>query len=124
MRRASPDTDRFSGSSFFPNDLPVHAWIWFGLYATDGGLRAFTYVLEAFGRREIEILDAERAGARELRAFTSSMTSYVLECDQTFENGQTIGSSENDNHAVTLSEGAALSRMTLKIAYGNGTPAA
>lgn len=87
-------------------------------------MRAYTYGPEAFGHREIEVLDAEGADARELWAFISSTASYVLECDRTLEDGQTIGFSENDKHAVTLSEGAALPGMTLKIAYGNGIPAA
>ena len=119
-----PDFYRNAADALKNDALPVHAWVWFGLYATDGGLRAYTYGLEAFGHREIEVLDAEGADARELWAFISSMASYVLECDQVLEDGQTIGFSENDKHAVTLSEGAALPGMTLKIAYGNGMPAA
>lgn len=95
-----------------------------GIDANDGGLRAYTYGPEAFGHREIEVLDAEGADARELWAFISSTASYVLECGRTLEDGQTIGFSKNDKHAVTLSEGAALPGMTLKIAYGNGMPAA
>lgn len=119
-----PDFYRKAADSLRNDDLPVHAWVWFGLYATDGGLRAYTYGLEAFGHREIEVLNAEGADARELWAFISSMASYVLECGRTLEDGQTIGFSKNDKHAVTLSEGAVLPGMTLKIAYGNGMPAA
>lgn len=119
-----PDFYRKAADALKNDALPVHAWVWFGLYATDGGLRAYTYGLEAFGHREIEVLDAEGADARELWAFISSTASYVLECGRTLEDGQTIGFSENDKHAVTLSEGAALPGITLKIAYGNGMPAA
>ena len=119
-----PDFYRKAADALRNDDLPVHAWIWFGLYETDHVLGAYTYGLETFGRREIEVLNAEGADARELWAFISSLASYVLECDQMLEDGQTIGFSENDKHAVTLSEGAALPGMTLKIAYGNGMPAA
>lgn len=119
-----PDFYRKAADALRNDDLPVHAWIWFGLYETDRVLGAYTYGLETFGRREIEVLNAEGADARELWAFISSMASYVLECGRTLEDGQTIGFSKNDKHAVTLSEGAALPGMTLKIAYGNGMPAA
>lgn len=119
-----PDFYRKAADALRNDDLPVHAWIWFGLYETDHVLGAYTYGLETFGRREIEVLNAEGADARELWAFISSMASYVLECGRTLEDGQTIGFSKNDKHAVTLSEGAALPGMTLKIAYGNGMPAA
>lgn len=119
-----PDFYRKAADALRNDDLPVHAWIWFGLYETDHVLGAYTYGLETFGRREIEVLNAEGADARELWAFISSMASYVLECGRTLEDGQTIGFSKNDRHAVTLSEGAALPGMTLKIAYGNGMPAA
>ena len=50
------------------------------------------------------------------------MASYVLECDQTLEDGQTIGFSADDKHDIKLSEGVALPGMTLKISYGNGMP--
>lgn len=118
-----PDFYRKAAEAMNDDALPVHAWIWFGLYAEDGGLRAYTYGMESFGRREIEVLDADGVDPRELWGFISSMASYVLECGQTLEDGQTIGFSEDDKHAITLSEGAALPGMTLKIAYGNGIPA-
>lgn len=118
-----PDFYRKAAEAMNDDALPVHAWIWFGLYAEDGGLRAYTYGMESFGRREIEVLDADGGDPRELWGFISSMASYVLECGQTLEDGQTIGFSEDDKHAITLSEGAALPGMTLKIAYGNGIPA-
>lgn len=119
-----PDFYRKAAEAMNDDALPVHAWIWFGLYAEDGGLRAYTYGMESFGRREIEVLDADGVDARELWGFIFSMASYVLECGQTLEDGQTIGFSEDDKHAITLSEGAALPGMTLKIAYGNGMPEA
>lgn len=119
-----PDFYRKAAEAMNDDALPVHAWIWFGLYAEDGGLRAYTYGMESFGRREIEVLDADGVDPRELWGFISSMASYVLECGQTLEDGQTIGFSEDDKHAITLSEGAALPGMTLKIAYGNGMPEA
>lgn len=66
-----PDFYRRAADALKNDALPVHAWVWFGLYATDGGF-AYTYGPEALGHREIDVLDAEGADARELWAFTFS----------------------------------------------------
>ena len=104
------------------DDLPIHAWIWVGLYSNGQTISAYTYGMEAFGRREMEVLDVEGATAGDVWGFLSAMASYVLECDQTLEDGQTIGFSADDIHDIKLSEGVALPGMTLKISYGNGMP--
>lgn len=41
----------------------------------------------------------------------------MLEYDVTLNNGETIGFSAEDKHAITYSEGVALPGMTLKIEY-------
>lgn len=104
------------------DDLPIHAWIWVGLYSNGQTISAYTYGMETFGRREMEVLDVEGATAGDVWRFLSAMASYVLECDQTLEDGQTIGFSADDIHDIKLSEGVALPGMTLKISYGNGMP--
>ena len=45
------------------------------------------------------------------------MAAYVIEYDVTLNDGETIGFSAEDKHAITRSEGAALPGMTLKIEY-------
>ena len=45
------------------DDLPIHAWIWVGLYSNGQTISAYTYGMETFGRREMEVLDVEGATA-------------------------------------------------------------
>jgi len=97
-------------------ELPVFNWIWFGLYRGDNGLCCYTSGMNAFGKDEMEILDAN-AQPSELLNFISGITDYVLKCDVTLNEGETIGFSEDDKHLITRSEGAAIPGMTLKIEY-------
>ena len=97
--------------------LPIIAWVWFGLYRTENGLSTYTYGMKAFGKLELEILDANE-DAGKLLSFISSIASYILQDDVEFKDGETIGLSEEDIHQITLSKGVALPEQdTLKISY-------
>lgn len=97
--------------------LPIFPWVWFGLYQTENGLSTYTYGMKAFGKLELEILDADE-DANTLLSFISAIASYVLQDDVEFKDGETIGLSEEDIHQITLSKGVALpDQDTLKISY-------
>lgn len=96
--------------------LPLLNWIWFGLWQREGGICCYTYGMRAFGKDEMEVLDAD-AKPSDVRNFLLNMADYVLENDVTLNNGETIGFSAEDRHTITRSEGAALPGMTLKIQY-------
>lgn len=100
------------------DELPIFNWIWFGLYRNDGGMCAYTYGMDVFGKEEMEVLNAD-AEPEELRDFLSSLVSYVLEYDEELLDGETIGFSDEDKHAITRSKGVSLpeEQMTLKISY-------
>ncbi len=98
------------------DELPIFNWIWFGLYRSEGGMCAYTYGMDVFGKDEMEVVNAD-AEPSDLRDFLASLVSYVLESDVELHNGETIGFSANDKHAITRSEGVALPGMTLKISY-------
>ena len=51
--------------------------------------------------------------------FWPSLASYVLACDVTLQDGETIGFSADDKHTITRSPGVSLpeEQMTLKIGY-------
>ncbi|MCI8360818.1 MAG: DUF4261 domain-containing protein [Clostridiales bacterium] len=99
------------------DELPIFNWIWFGLYRGKDGVCGYTYGMDVFGKDEMEVLDADAEPA-EVRDFLASLVSYVLACDVTLLDGETIGFSEEDKHAITRSEGAALpEQTTLKITY-------
>ena len=98
---------------------PIRDWVWVGLYRGEKGMCAYTSGLEKFGRREIEVLEAD-AEPGELFAFAGTLVLYVLDCRAELCDGQTIGFTEDDKHEIRLSEGAALPGMTLKLSYGEG----
>ena len=100
------------------DELPIFNWVWFGLYRSEGGLNGYTYGMDVFGKEEIEVLNTD-AEPEELRDFLASLASYVLACDVTLQDGETIGFSTDDKHTITRSPGVSLpaEQMTLKIGY-------
>ena len=98
------------------DELPIFNWVWFGLYRSEGGMNAYTYGMDVFGKEEMEVLNAD-AGPEELRDFLASLASYVLACDVTLKDDETIGFSADDKHTITRSPGVSLpeEQMTLKI---------
>ena len=98
-------------------ELPIFTWVWFGLYRTENGLSTYTYGMKAFGKLELEILDVDEEAGK-LLSFISSISSYVLQDDVEFKDGETIGLSADDIHQITRSKGVALpDQDTLKISY-------
>lgn len=100
------------------DELPVFNWIWFGLYRSEGGMNAYTYGMDVFGKDEMEVLNAD-AEPEELRDFLADIVSYVLNEDVELLDGETIGFSAEDKHTITRSKGVSLpeKQMTLKISY-------
>ena len=97
-------------------ELPIYNWIWIGLYRSEKGICGYTYGMAEFGKDEMEVLDAD-ADPNDLRDFIYSLAGYVLTYDVTLKDGETIGFSAEDKHAITYSEGVSLPGMTLKIEY-------
>ena len=100
------------------DELPIFNWVWFGLYRSEGGLNGYTYGMDVFGKEEMEVSNTD-AEPEELRDFLASLASYVLACDVTLQDGETIGFSADDKHTITRSPGVSLpeEQMTLKIGY-------
>ncbi len=105
-------------AGFMRNDdkaLPLLDWVWFGVYHTDEQKGIYTYGLRKFGKEEIEVF--ADADLNDVRDFLLDITSYILECDVTLQDGETIGFSEEQKLGITLSDGIALDGQTLKIEY-------
>ena len=103
------------------DELPIFNWIWFGLWQNEKGLNGYTYGMEAFGKDEMEVLGTN-ADPNDLRDFLASLASYVLENDVELHDGETIGFTADDKHAITRSPGVGLpeEQMTLKISWESG----
>ena len=100
------------------DELPIFNWVWFGLYRSEGGLNGYTYGMDVFGKEEMEVLNTD-AEPEDLRDFLASLASYVLACDVTLQDGETIGFSADDKHTINRSPGVSLpeEQITLKIGY-------
>lgn len=98
--------------------LPVLSWVWFCLYSEDGKLfNGYTYGLEEFGKRELEIVRSNENGEK-IMDFLIAMSAYVIGEDVELQDGETIGLSADDIHTITLSKGVALpDQQTLKIGF-------
>ena len=90
--------------------------LWMGLYRREGGLCGYTDGLRSFGKDEIEVLDAQ-AEPDDLHSFLLDLSSYVLEEDVTFHDGETIGFTEGQYLPISRSAGVWHGGMTLKIPY-------
>ena len=103
------------------DELPIFNWIWFGLWRDENGMNGYTYGMASFGKDEMEVLGTN-ADPNDLRDFLASLASYVLENDVELHDGETIGFTADDKHAITRSPGVGLpeEQMTLKISWESG----
>ena len=97
-------------------ELPLLDLVWMGLYRREVGLCGYTDGLAAFGKEEMEVLDTQAAPG-DLHSFLLDLTSYVLEEDITFHDGETIGFTEGQYLPISRSAGVWHDGMTLKISY-------
>ena len=97
-------------------ELPLLDLVWMGLYRREEGLCGYTDGLAAFGKEEMEVLDTQAAPG-DLHSFLLDLTSYVLEEDITFHDGETIGFTEGQYLPISRSAGVWHDGMTLKISY-------
>jgi hypothetical protein len=96
--------------------LPLNLWIYFGLRVTDKGNSGYTYGLKEFNKTEMEIVASSKT-LEEIRRFLFNITHYVLDYDVTFQDGQTVGGSEEEKIAISLSQGKFVDGDTFKLAY-------
>lgn len=96
--------------------LPLNLWIYIGLRETDNGNSGYTYGLKEFGKDELEIVNSFQS-LESIRAFLLNIAHYVLAHDVTFQEGQTVGGSEDEKIAIRHSKGQFVSGDTFKLAY-------
>ncbi len=96
--------------------LPILDWVWFGVYQTKEYAGIYTYGMRKFGKEEMEVY-AENADLNDVRNFLLEIVTYVLDCDVTLKDGETIGFSEDQKLDITLSDAIALEGKSLKIKY-------
>ena len=103
--------------------LPIHNWIWFGLYRNEAGVNGYTYGMTSFGKEEMEVLGAD-AEPEAVRDFLASLAMYVLQNDVVLHDGETVGFTEADKRSVSRGPGESLPKeqTTLKISWRPNVP--
>jgi hypothetical protein len=96
--------------------LPLNLWIYFGLRVTDDGNSGYTYGLKEFNKTEMEIVNSSK-NVEDIRGFLFNIAHYVLDYDVTFQDGQTVGGSEEEKIAISLSKGKFVDGDTFKLAF-------
>lgn len=99
-------------------EFPVLNYVFVGGYSTDGGKTrsGYTYGMERFNKKEIEILNSVHSGSEIFHLLTDTV-SYVLENDVTLHDGETIGFSENQCLQIRESAGVIPDGNTLKLDF-------
>jgi hypothetical protein len=112
-----PKEDYLSEAELMSNEyLPLNLWIYFGLRKTYKGNAGYTYGLKEFNKAEMEVLNSSKK-LEDIRGFLFNVAHYVLEYNITFQDGQTIGISDQEKIAISFSKGQLVTGDTFKIAY-------
>lgn len=97
----------------YPTDLLVYI----GVYQDEKGYYGYTFGLENFDKRELEIL-ASQQDMWEIYQMLYNIATYVITNDITFNEGETLGYSETQKLALTINKGVALPEQeTIKIGF-------
>ncbi len=96
--------------------LPILNLVWIGFWKTDKGVSVYTIGLNAFGKDEMEIIEA-KDDANTLHGVMIDLVTYVLDSDVTLRDGETIGFTAEQKWTITRSECVSNSGMSLKIGY-------
>ncbi len=96
--------------------LPILLVVYFGIYSADNGktINGYTYGLAQFGKKEVEILNSKKP-YDEVYGFLIDISNYVISYNALLQDGETIGFSEEQKLAITVSEGVALESESVKI---------
>jgi len=114
----NPDMYRDFTRYYEENDMfPVENMIFIGLYGSEEEkINAYTYGMEGFGKKEMEILSSSQ-GPEYVYYFLQSVADYVITSDVILQDGETIGFSAEQKIPISQSKGIAVNGITLKLGY-------
>ena len=114
----NPDMYRDFTKYYEENDMfPVENMIFIGLYASeDEKINAYTYGMEGFGKKEMEIL-ASSENPEDVYYFLQAIADYVITSDVILQDGETIGFTAEQKISISQSKGVAVNGTTLKLGY-------
>jgi hypothetical protein len=112
-----PKDDYLSEAELMDEDyFPLNLWVYFGLRVTENGNSGYTYGLREFNKDEFEVVNSSE-DLDDIRGFLFNTTHYALEYGVTFQDGQTIGSSEEEKILISYLKGQMVEGDTFKFAY-------
>ena len=114
----NPDMYRDFTKYYEENDMfPVENMIFIGLYASeDEKINAYTYGMEGFGKKEMEILSSSKS-PEDVYYFLQAIADYVITSDVILQDGETIGFSAEQKIPISQSKGIAVDGVSLKLGY-------
>lgn len=114
----NPEMYRDFTEYYEENDMfPVENMIFIGLYGSeDGKINAYTYGMEGFGKKEMEIISSSQS-PEDIYYFLQGIVDYVITSDVILQDGETIGFSADQKISISQSKGIAVDGTTLKLGY-------
>lgn len=96
------------------NQIPIDLWVYIGLRISENGNNAYTCGLTAFGKPEMEFINA-KLDLQEMHSFLSNICAYVINSNVTFKSGETLGYTAEQKIKITKSKGQFVEGQTLKL---------
>ena len=114
----NPDMYRDFTKYYEENDMfPVENMIFIGLYASeDEKINAYTYGMEGFGKKEMEILSSSQS-PEDVYYFLQGVADYVITSDVILQDGETIGFSAEQKISITHSKAIAVDGISIKLGF-------
>lgn len=94
--------------------IPLALWIYIGIRPSEQGNSIYTYGLTEFAKQEMEVINS-KLHIEELYDFISNISTYVINSNVIFKNGETLGYTENQKIKITSSKGQFVEGETLKL---------
>ncbi|MBF1152503.1 MAG: DUF4261 domain-containing protein, partial [[Eubacterium] sulci] len=79
-------------------------------------VNAYTYGMEAFGKKEMEIIDSSQ-NPEDVYYFLQGVADYVITSDVILQDGETIGFSAEQKISITHSKAIAVDGVSVKLAF-------
>lgn len=98
------------------DELPLFLWLYFGFRKEEKTHSMYTYGLEDFGKRELEIIESDQP-IDVINEMMYNISHYIIAYDVTLKDGETIGESDEQKLKISLSKGKYLDQKTLKINF-------
>lgn len=94
--------------------IPVDLWVYIGLRKGDIGNNAYTYGLTAFGKLEMEFINANLE-LGDMYSFLINICAYVIKSNVNFKSGETLGFTMEQKIKITKSPGLFVEGQSLKL---------